>query len=126
LFLKVISVGLKEIHIRELRVHERMDRRSISNWFLAVHYIENQRPRVCRKGKVPLLAGPLRIDHPGERPPLPAGFAAANSARDSVKQVFMREGDHRRGFDAQGVTPPRIRHFVGMSSWGPDRKERER
>jgi len=47
-------------------------------------------------------------------------------ARDSVKQVFMRSWDHRRSFGAQGASPPRIRHFVGMSSWGPDRKERER
>ena len=65
------------------------------------------------------------------RPPwrtaaLPASFAAATPARDSVKHAFMRNWDHRCGFGAQGATPPRIRHFVGMSSWGPGRKERER
>ena len=59
--------------------------------------------------------GPLLNDRPDERPPLPALLAAVIPGRDSVKHVFMRNWDHRRGFGAPGAHLPRIRHVVGMS-----------
>ena len=108
-FLKVISVGLKEIHIRELRVHERMDRRSISKWVLAVHCIGNQRPKICRKGKAPLLAGPLRSTTPANGRPFrrvsqpqtrqEIRLSKCSCARTIIDSVLTPKASHRHAFD---------------------------
>jgi hypothetical protein len=77
------------------------------------------------EGQAPLLAGLKELTALANGRPFRLPRSRKLGKR-FVKQVFMRSWDHRRSFGAQGASLPRIRHFVGMSSWGPDRKERER
>src|SRR6266699_2075870 len=126
LFLKVISVSPKEIHIHKPRCvrapgwssyFQVVSRGTLERESAAENLPEGQgaAARRARDSTAPANGRPFR---PRLQPP--------NSARNSVKHPFMRSWHHRPGFDAESGTPPRIRHFVGMSSWGPGRKERER
>lgn len=126
-FLVILRESERKSLLVSRAAYKRMGGRSISKWFLAVHCAGNQRPRICRKGQWRRASlGFHKSTAPANGRPFRPGPPLRSPARDSVKQVFMRSWDHRRGFGAQGASPPRIRHFFGMSSWGPDRKERER